>query len=88
MRLATEADFVPFNSSTGLSASACCVPLQGDICLKNGLCQLTSGYIYRGTCTDKSWQDSNCPSLCRGCKSRSFFSRSESSMDCHPKGFH
>ena len=35
-----------------------------DVCLSNGLCFGASlGAIYRGACTDQTWQNSNCPKV-------------------------
>ena len=57
---------IPCNQSSG--DSACCG--QGFICLSNGVCQnpsLTSnepGLYSRGSCTDKSWNSSQCPKFC------------------------
>ena len=54
---------------TGDGASACCN--HADICLNNGLCLSQNGgeYIYRGTCTDESWQSPECSQYCTDGKS-------------------
>lgn len=46
-------------------ASACCAYF--DICLDNSLCLAQSGneVVSRGTCTDQSWQSSDCPRYCQ-----------------------
>ncbi|KAF4222367.1 hypothetical protein CNMCM5878_005649 [Aspergillus fumigatiaffinis] len=51
---------------TANSVSICCQ--RGATCLGNGLCfdpfgSAVGGYI-RGSCTDRSWQSSNCPQYC------------------------
>ena len=50
-------------------ASACCNT--HDVCLNNGLCLSQAGgeFIYRGTCTDQSWQSPNCSQYCADGKS-------------------
>ncbi|KAF4627821.1 hypothetical protein G7Y89_g10325 [Cudoniella acicularis] len=49
--------------SPSASNSACCHA--GDVCYENGLC-MSAGwwFLYRGGCTDKSFQSSSCPSAC------------------------
>jgi hypothetical protein len=51
---------VPCNASA--SASACCG--SGSWCLDNGLC-LDYGSISRGSCTDESWQSTECCPYCQ-----------------------
>lgn len=50
--------------SIGDGASACCA--SSDICLSNALClgQTGAALISRGTCTDKTWQNPECPQYC------------------------
>lgn len=44
--------------------SALCCPLNWR-CLSNGLCyDPTNNYIQRRTCTDRTWQDADCPNFC------------------------
>lgn len=47
------------------AASACCGP--DAICLTNGLCiSVQQPYVIaRGSCTDDSWQSSDCPNRCK-----------------------
>ncbi|KAK1069497.1 hypothetical protein LTR74_004822 [Friedmanniomyces endolithicus] len=46
------------------SGGGTCCPYQWE-CLSNGLCYLpTANYYGRYTCTDATWQSSNCPQLC------------------------
>lgn len=62
-------DDVPCNSGSG---SPCCA--LGYACLSNGLCELTlaansnpsgnEASFVRGSCTDRSWADPNCPAHC------------------------
>jgi len=43
--------------------SACCA--EGEVCLTNGLCfGATVGSVYRGACTDRSWNSAACPQYC------------------------
>lgn len=60
-------------NSTLSSVSACCGP--GYACLSNGLCALTehtpqelarnSPSFIRGSCTDKTWNSTDCPQYCK-----------------------
>lgn len=47
-------------------ASACCAP--GDECTTNGLCKAgndgDNNWLWRGGCTDKSWESDSCPKYC------------------------
>lgn len=43
-------------------ASLCCAT--GDTCLTKGLCQNPFGNLYRGACTDRSYESALCPSIC------------------------
>ncbi|KAF2493073.1 hypothetical protein BU16DRAFT_97392 [Lophium mytilinum] len=52
--------FVPCDPAA--SVSACCAV--GESCTGSGLCYSSSGGIYRGACTDKTWKDASCPHLC------------------------
>ncbi|KAG0647900.1 hypothetical protein D0Z07_5666 [Hyphodiscus hymeniophilus] len=46
---------------TGAQYSSCCVPSEGDVCQENGLCYYPgSEQLYRGTCTDRTWDDPAC----------------------------
>ncbi|KAE9366561.1 hypothetical protein N431DRAFT_548403 [Stipitochalara longipes BDJ] len=46
---------------TGAKYSSCCVPAEGDICQPDGLCYYPDeGITYRGTCTDRTWNDPSC----------------------------
>src|SRR3954467_8039917 len=48
---------------TGSQYSSCCIPSEGDICQDNGLCYFPPlGNLFRGTCTDRTWNDPACPS--------------------------
>lgn len=57
-------DFPCHSSSIGDGASACC----GDtaMCLSNNLCLNQDGaeLISRGSCTDETWQSSECGQYC------------------------
>lgn len=50
--------------------SACCGP--GDPCTTNGYCHGAAGYLYRGGCTDITWQSLNCCPACRDSATNSF----------------
>jgi len=46
---------------TGAKYSSCCVPSEGDICQADGLCYYPDNNLsYRGTCTDRTWNDPSC----------------------------
>ncbi len=46
---------------TGAKYSSCCVPSEGDICQADGLCYYPAENLsYRGTCTDRTWNDPSC----------------------------
>ncbi|KAK6355622.1 hypothetical protein TWF718_000017 [Orbilia javanica] len=42
--------------------SSCCGLDDNVVCLSSNLCINQKGYIYRGACTDESWDDPACPS--------------------------
>ena len=54
--------YYPCNTASGVH-SACCGP--GDQCTEHGYCLGASGYIYRGGCTDITWESANCPQQCK-----------------------
>ncbi|KAF2492552.1 hypothetical protein BU16DRAFT_583719 [Lophium mytilinum] len=58
----------PCYTDTADGHSHCCDPIN-EVCLDNGLCfaqgQTNPGYLYRDSCTDKSWGASSCPGPCR-----------------------
>ena len=43
--------------------NACCNT--GDQCTTQGYCYDTAGYLYRGGCTDITWESPNCASECK-----------------------
>lgn len=50
---------------TNNAVSSCCIPSEGDICQDSGLCYYPpSGSLFRGACTDKTWDSSDCPQVC------------------------
>lgn len=51
--------------STG-TASTCCIPSEGDVCMADGLCNWVGHYYFRGACTDSTWQDPSCAQVCQG----------------------
>lgn len=52
-----------FSACTSTGYSQCCAT--NDVCLSNGLCfDAWQGELYRGACTDKSWEVAICPNLC------------------------
>ncbi|TVY86343.1 hypothetical protein LAWI1_G008486 [Lachnellula willkommii] len=60
----SEPTHVPCNQTTS-TASACCDP--NDSCSVSGFCLGQSGWIYRGSCTDQSWDSANCPNKFEQC---------------------
>lgn len=55
-----------YEPCTGDQYSTCCIPSEGDQCLSNGLCYYPGGeYAFRGACTDKTWQASQCFQHCK-----------------------
>lgn len=59
------------------AVSPCCGP--GFVCLSNGLCQpgpdTRKSYqytVYRSSCTDRTWNSTDCPRVCLSCKSSPF----------------
>ena len=61
-------DQIPCNSSASDSVgsgSACCLNHPNDYCMANGLC-FGTGIVYRGSCTDKSWNSPACSQACSG----------------------
>lgn len=61
--------YTPCNSTANGVESTCCS--QGDVCSSNGYCLGTAGYMYRGACTDSSWNDGSCCQNCRDSMSSS-----------------
>lgn len=57
---------------TNGTTSMCCAV--GDACTTSGWCLGSSGYIYRGGCTDQSWPSSSCLSICKGSFSHPYLS--------------
>ncbi|KAF2683507.1 hypothetical protein K458DRAFT_419104 [Lentithecium fluviatile CBS 122367] len=56
-----------YTECSGDGISTCCIQDNGMQCLSNGLCYSeASNYMYRGGCTDKSWQDEGCFQHCKG----------------------
>ena len=56
----------PYLPCSGMASdvhSACCA--SGDQCTENGYCFGSAGYVYRGGCTDITWQSPNCAQECR-----------------------
>jgi hypothetical protein len=51
--------------------SMCCA--SGDACTTSGWCLGSSGYLYRGGCTDRSWTSNACMSICKGIASIHFW---------------
>ena len=54
--------YYPCNTASNVH-SACCGP--GDQCTENGYCFGSAGFVYRGGCTDNTWQSPNCAQQCR-----------------------
>ncbi|TVY48411.1 hypothetical protein LOCC1_G001546 [Lachnellula occidentalis] len=60
----SEPKHVPCNQTIS-TASACCDP--NDSCSVSGFCLGQSGWTYRGSCTDQSWDSTNCPNKFEQC---------------------
>ena len=58
----TNADAGTSPCNTTAAVSACCDPR--DSCTISGLCLGASGWIYRSSCTDRTWTSLACPSQC------------------------
>ena len=58
----SDGDYVPC-SSNDETPSACCKT--GDGCSTSGLCHGSSGFMYRGACTDSTWTAPECAQQCR-----------------------
>ena len=56
--------YVLCNSTANAVHSTCCAG--GDLCTLEGYCFGHEGYMYRGACTDSSWEAQACCSSCRG----------------------
>ena len=55
--------YLPCSGTTSDGYSPCCA--SGDQCTEHGYCFGNAGYIYRGGCTDITWQSPNCAQQCR-----------------------
>src|SRR5579862_5078379 len=53
----------PCNSTADGEFSACC-DLGNSACSTTGYCYGSAGYMYRGACTDKTWNSPACPGTC------------------------
>jgi hypothetical protein len=72
--LSAETCYLPNGSAIGglrvcdpsAPASACCA--LGDECTTNGFCKAgndgDNNWLWRGTCTDKTWESDSCPKYC------------------------
>ncbi|KAF2255367.1 hypothetical protein BU26DRAFT_600882 [Trematosphaeria pertusa] len=59
-------DYV-YTACSGDEFTSCCILTEGDQCLSNGLCySQAAGYMFRGACTDKTWNSENCFQHCKG----------------------
>ena len=58
---ASNSAYLPCGPDDGVH-SGCCVPDDG--CSTEGYC-FGLGYMYRGGCTDQSWNAPECPQYCR-----------------------
>ncbi|KAF2810127.1 uncharacterized protein BDZ99DRAFT_570749 [Mytilinidion resinicola] len=55
-----------YTPCTGDTYSSCCIASEGDQCLSNGLCEYPGGdYVFRGACTDKTWEAPECFQHCK-----------------------
>lgn len=65
-----DQDYVPCNTTTDSSHSACCA--SGDACSATGYCFGSSGFPYRGACTDSTWNATECCPACKDSATHSF----------------
>ena len=57
--------WTPCNASA--EVSYCCST--DDVCLANGYCYgVYLGFLYRPSCTDRTWKDPSCPYYCADCE--------------------
>lgn len=63
---------IPCNTES--SDSACCGP--NSFCMSNGLC-FGNGVLSRGSCTDKSWNSTECAQFCTGTDGKIIIARSK-----------
>lgn len=66
---AASGAYLPCNYGAGVSASMCCASngdmrSRRDTCTAGGLCLATDGSTQRGYCTDPTWKNPACLSLC------------------------
>ncbi len=59
-------NYTPCNSTANGVDSACCD--KDDVCSSSGYCLGRSGYMYRGACTDPSWNAEACSQECKDSK--------------------
>ena len=55
--------YIPCSGTATGVHNACCA--SGDQCTEKGFCFGSAGYVYRGGCTDITWQSPNCAQQCR-----------------------
>ncbi|KAF9634859.1 hypothetical protein BFW01_g5754 [Lasiodiplodia theobromae] len=52
-------------TNTDSNSHAACCDLSTSVCTTTGYCFADTGYLYRGGCTDKSWDDPSCAAKCK-----------------------
>ncbi|KAK0647844.1 hypothetical protein DIS24_g7372 [Lasiodiplodia hormozganensis] len=52
-------------TNTDSDSHAACCDLSTSVCTTTGYCFADTGYLYRGGCTDKSWDDPSCAAKCQ-----------------------
>ena len=58
----TATNDFPCTKNSTVDADYCCG--EGFMCLTNKLCLENDGAFFRGSCTDRSWSSTACPSFC------------------------
>ncbi|KAF6830453.1 hypothetical protein CPLU01_07379 [Colletotrichum plurivorum] len=69
----------------GIYSSCCALEGQHETrqtCLTSGLCEDSSGQLYRGFCTDRTWRSKACTSICMGDESSGDASNSAFLTSC------
>lgn len=52
-------------TNTDSDSHAGCCDLSTSVCTTTGYCFADTGYLYRGGCTDQSWDDPSCAAKCQ-----------------------
>lgn len=58
--------FLPCNTADTSAVSTCCNAVNGDRCTPEGICLSGSNGYWRDMCTDQTWTDPLCITMCTG----------------------